>query len=174
MKSSKVGYGRMAQAFHWISTVIILLMWPMGLYMNRVAVGDTQVMLYQIHVGLGLLLLVMTVARVIWRFFEPTPAMPAKLSLVQKRTIKIVRIFTYFVMLLLTFSGVGILLVNGMSLLPGNIVPDVIKDGPAMGMHVIAYRLMLLLLIMHIAGIARYQMRYGDVMGRMGINLSNG
>jgi cytochrome b561 len=73
MKSTLSTYGRIAQAFHWLSTFFILAMLPLGLAMTRLAEGPVKTFLYQAHVGLGLLVLVLTAARILWRFIEPTP-----------------------------------------------------------------------------------------------------
>lgn len=170
MKSNLSGYGRIAQAFHWLSAFLILAMLPMGLAMTRLAEGPAKIFLYQAHVGLGLLVLGLTTARIIWRFIEPTPAAPAGLSPLHKFGFKATHFLLYFLLVVLLFSGVGMLLLSGLSLSPASVLPQAITpDLPPVFAHRLVARVYILLLLAHLGGVLLHQFTASRVMGRMGM-----
>jgi cytochrome b561 len=170
MKSTLSTYGRIAQAFHWLSAFFILAMLPLGLAMTRLAEGPSKTFLYQAHVGLGLLVLVLTTARIFWRFIEPTPEAPAGLSPLHKFGFKAIHFLLYFVLAVLLFSGVGVLLLSGLGLSPASVLPEAIaSDLPPVFIHRIAARIYILLLLAHLGGVLLHQFTASRVMERMGI-----
>jgi cytochrome b561 len=170
MKSTLSTYGRMAQAFHWLSAFFILAMLPLGLTMTRLAEGSSKTFLYQAHVGLGLLVLVLTAARIFWRLIEPTPETPASLSPLHKFGFKAIHFLLYFGLVVLLFSGVGILSLSGLSLSPANVLPEAITpDLPPVSVHRIAAQIYILLLLAHLGGVLLHQFTASKVMERMGI-----
>ena len=65
MQESKAGYSGIAQATHWLSALLILTMIPLGLIMTGIESDSGQQSLYQVHVGLGLVVLVLTATRLV-------------------------------------------------------------------------------------------------------------
>lgn len=59
-------YGRVAQLFHWLSMLLIVGLAIGGTIMTRLDGGAQQSQMYQLHVTVGLVVLLLTVARVIW------------------------------------------------------------------------------------------------------------
>lgn len=170
MKSNLSGYGRIAQAFHWLSAFLILAMLPLGLVMTRLAEGAAKTFLYQAHVGLGLLVLGLTAARIVWRFVEPTPEAPAGLSPLHKFGFKTVHFLLYLMLVVLLFSGVGMLLLSGLSLSPAGVLPQAVApDLPPVFVHRIVARIYMLLLLAHLGGVLLHQFTAVRVMGRMGM-----
>lgn len=74
LKSTATGYGYISIALHWLMAVGIYYMFGLGLYMIELTYYDSW---YHgslaFHKGLGILLALALVARVIWRIFEPSP-----------------------------------------------------------------------------------------------------
>ena len=72
---SSQSYSYTAIAFHWLTAVIMIGMLGLGFYMTEL--GDDKISLkfslYQWHKSFGILVLLMTVARLGWRFFNPPP-----------------------------------------------------------------------------------------------------
>jgi cytochrome b561 len=170
MKSTAMSYGKVAQLLHWVSTFFILLMIPMGLAMTRMATGSTQINLYRMHVAIGLLVLLLTVVRIIWRIIEPSPAIPAHIKGVRRLAFSGIHIFQYLVLVLILISGMGILLVSGLGLSPASVLPEAINAClPPVRAHTALSIVFVLLLLAHVGGMIEYQVSHGDTLGRMNL-----
>ncbi len=75
LRSSHLTYGTLARGLHWVSAGLVVVLIALGLTVTRINSGDNTT-LYRIHVTLGLLIAVLTIVRVIWRFTEPSPVPP--------------------------------------------------------------------------------------------------
>lgn len=174
MRSTNAAYGRVAQLFHWAGTLVIVLLIPLGMVMVRLGAGDTKTMLYGVHIALGLLIAVLTVARLIWRFTDPTPATPPGMSKGRRLAFHGVHILLYVLLFPLIASGIGMLLTSGLSLWPGAVDPAAISRdlAPRVG-HDIGSKVYLVLVVAHIGGVALYQRLKGDVLSRMGVRIGS-
>lgn len=168
LRSSTAAYGRVAQALHWVTFVLILPLAPMGLIMVGMDDGATRTSLYQAHVFLGLTVAALTVVRAIWRFTEPTPAVPAGITGPHRWLYSGVHLLFYVVLLGLGLSGMGILALSGLT--PFNVAPEAINhDVPPVAGHFLLSRVYIALLVAHLAGVIRYQFFEGNVFARIGL-----
>ena len=171
MKSTAINYGRIAQILHWFSALLILAMIPMGLAMTRMTEGSTQTSLYRAHVGVGLIVLLLTAARIIWRFIDPSPEMPAQITGIRKLAFKGIHILQYVMLVLMLGSGVAILVSSGLGLSPANILPEAISaDLAPVGGHALLSKVFIVLLLAHLGGMIEYQLFHGNTLGRMGVS----
>ena len=176
LKSTQLQYGRMAQIFHWVSAVLIILMMPLGFLMQGASDEATKLFLYQVHAIGGGAVLFLTLLRVGWRWFEPTPDPPADLSPMHQLGLKITHILLYVVLLGLAVSGVGLLLISGLGeILSGavdaSIPADFSQFSPRI-VHGLTARLYIALLLAHVGGVILHQVTKTDVLKRMGWSLS--
>ena len=174
MNKNVINYSRGAQLLHWSNALLIFIMWPLGMMMTRSSDVATKTTLYQVHVAIGLLVLVLTLIRTVWRLTVARPAIPPKLTSVQRRTVMAVHMLQYVALLALTFSGVGMLLASGLGLSITAVSPQLIADGSATTAHHATARIFAVLLVMHIGGVMRYQFTKGDTLGRMGVHTAKG
>lgn len=172
MKSTTFKYGWLAQTFHWLSALLILVMIPIGITMTRIEDGSVKTMLYQAHVGIGLTVLTLTLLRIIWRFVEPAPQVPPGLSPLRRLVRKSINIGQYIVLLALFSSGIASLLASGLSPFPGSVLPAAVDPNliPVIG-HVWLSRIFIALLVAHLAGVIEYQLFTGNGLARMGLAL---
>ena len=76
-RSTALRYGGVAIVLHWTIAAAILFMFWLGPYMADLPETDPfQFPLFQLHKSIGLTILVLTVARALWRFANPVPALP--------------------------------------------------------------------------------------------------
>lgn len=74
MRSTRsAGYSAAAKLFHWITALAVLTTIPVALAMVRVGQGPLQNQLYDLHRSLGVLVLVLMAARLLWRIYRPAP-----------------------------------------------------------------------------------------------------
>ena len=80
MKGTATKYGRLAVSLHWISALLLIALWPMGFSMTRMVEGATKTRLYQAHVAIALLVLLLTAVRIVWHFMDTVPDPPPNLT----------------------------------------------------------------------------------------------
>lgn len=77
-------YGRVAMSLHWLIAAAILALLISGLWMTvAIKVPATQAIAfttYQWHKSLGLTVLVLSLARLLWRFVSPPPPLPESMG----------------------------------------------------------------------------------------------
>ncbi|MCA9954361.1 MAG: cytochrome b/b6 domain-containing protein [Ardenticatenaceae bacterium] len=169
MKGSATNYGRIAQIFHWLSMLLIVGLAIGGTIMTRINNTAQQTQMYKMHVTVGLIVLALTVARVLWIFVDKRPDMPEGMKAAQKTAFSLNHLLLYVVIGLLVASGVGMLLLSGVGLSPANVTPEAIKNVTPRTVHDVVSKLFIFLFFMHLAGVIIYQVREGDTFGRMGI-----
>lgn len=163
------GYNRVAQITHWASALLILSMLGIGLAMTRIGEGGTQDSLYNVHVGIGLATLVLTAVRLIALVVHRWPAPPPGLSSANERAFIGTHVLLYILLVSLLASGIAMLALSGLSLVPGSIVPADVENVPPRMAHDLLSKVFIALLLVHVAGVVRYQMGKGDTLGRMGV-----
>jgi cytochrome b561 len=77
IRNTTSSWGSVARAFHWILGLTIIGMLAYGWWMNHIPARPDRLFYRSIHADIGYLLLVLTALRLIWRAFNPTPALPA-------------------------------------------------------------------------------------------------
>lgn len=75
LKDSSAGYGLISIIVHWLSALLILFLFGLGIYMTGLGYYDDW---YHkgpaLHISLGLIVLLLMLTRVTWRLLNPTPA----------------------------------------------------------------------------------------------------
>jgi len=70
-------YTIVAITLHWVMAIAIIGMIFGGWYMSDLPDGAPgQYFLYQMHKSIGITILLLTVARILWRVMNPPPALP--------------------------------------------------------------------------------------------------
>jgi len=122
LKDSSNGYGLVSILIHWISAVLILFLFGLGVYMVDLTYYDDW---YhkgpELHVSLGLLVLLIMLVRIVWRIINPTPIdLPAKP--VQQKTAKLVKLALYLFIFVVITSGYLITTAEGQAASMFNII----------------------------------------------------
>jgi len=80
-RNNALRYGRVAIAFHWAIAAAILFMFWLGPYMVSLPETDPwQFPLFQLHKSIGLTILALSLARLVWRLINPLPALPSRMA----------------------------------------------------------------------------------------------
>ena len=75
-----MGFGTVARLFHWITVVLVALMIPVGIVMTQDVPKSVQDPLFILHKGLGPIVLVVVLLRLLWRAFHPAPPLAGERS----------------------------------------------------------------------------------------------
>src|SRR4051794_37712555 len=69
-------YGRGAMAFHWLLAVALTVSFNVGLYMHSLPFSPLRLKLFNWHKWAGITILLLSAARLLWRFAHRPPALP--------------------------------------------------------------------------------------------------
>lgn len=106
MSASPQRYTAVAITLHWVIAISIVGMIFGGWYMTDLPDGAPgQYALYQFHKSLGITILLLTVARIIWRVMNPPPALPEDMNGLEKTASHLVHIGFYGLMIILPLTG---------------------------------------------------------------------
>ncbi|MDJ1160127.1 cytochrome b [Chelatococcus sp. SYSU_G07232] len=178
LRGSGSRWGPIAQAFHWISALLVVGLLVVGFVMTRWRFDlATTFELYQAHKSYGLLALMLVLARLAWRGFDQVPAPPASMRPLERRLARIVHAALYVLLVALPVSGWLMASASPLRLptRPFNLfaMPDLVPPGPVLFarlrlLHVILSDLLVAALALHVAGALKHHFRdRDDVLRRM-------
>ncbi len=106
MFNSETRYGAVAMTLHWLIAFAIIGMLVGGKYMHGLPNSDpNKFLLYQLHKSTGITILALTVARIVWRFAGPVPALPATMATWERWVAHLSHFVLYALMILIPLSG---------------------------------------------------------------------
>jgi Prokaryotic cytochrome b561 len=79
-RNSSTQWGWPAKLLHWIGAVMILLLLVHGWWMTHLKPRPERLANYAGHSALGYDLLAILILRLLWRWFNPVPELPAELE----------------------------------------------------------------------------------------------
>jgi len=106
-------YGSISKIFHWLSAAVLVFQIPLGFYLVDMDFSEKRLTIESIHVTLGLAIFYLTIFRLIYKTFNPTPALENSIFPGQKIIAKLNHIFLYVAILTITISGALKKLYNG-------------------------------------------------------------
>lgn len=105
-RNSGVRYGLVAETFHWIIAIGIIVQLCVGLYMTSLPRSDPmQFTLVQLHKAGGLTILWLSLLRLGWRLINPIPPLPAGMGLVMRGLAHFSHFLLYILMIGIPLSG---------------------------------------------------------------------
>ena len=183
LKNSVARYTGVAIALHWLIALLIISLLVVGKFMTSLDEADPlRFSLTQWHKSFGITILLLTVARIIWRLSHKPPALPDNIRGWQKFSSGLTHFLLYFLMLGLPISGW--IMVSASPLNISTILFEVIPlpHLPLLAsmankaqiselfheVHAISSGIMIALLVLHIGAALMHQFVHRDlVMERM-------
>ncbi len=99
-------YTSVAITLHWLIALAIVGMIFGGWYMSDLPDGAPgQYFLYQMHKSVGITILLLTIARIIWRGMNPPPPLPDDMNGLEKTASHLVHLGFYGLMIALPLTG---------------------------------------------------------------------
>lgn len=172
-------YTPAARRFHWWTVALLLIQVPVGLYMtyrgNTLNLWDGLTdALYSSHKALGLLILVLVIARLVYRFTHGAPADEPTITWWQKAAAHVTHWSLYLLLILVPIVGwLGISLygarsVFGVITIPGLMPQDQDAATQVFTLHKYLAYLIVALVGMHVGGaLFHYVIRKDGVLARM-------
>ncbi len=99
-------YSTPSRLFHWGMAILILATIPAGLLMVQSGIGRSlQNALFLYHKNVGVLLLLLVAARLIWRWRHPAPALPGALPDWQAKVARLTHGLLYALLFVVPVAG---------------------------------------------------------------------
>jgi cytochrome b561 len=171
-------YGRVARLFHWTIAILILAAIPLGLICGAIGqkaadprLAELRSVLLFWHKSIGVTVLVLAVARILWRLGHKPPALPTHMPNGERLLAKAVHCLLYIVMVGMPITGIMLTQATGFPVrwfglwtLPDVVHPDrtipmmermEVKLSLILHERIIAYTLFAMLAL-HIAGLLKH------------------
>jgi cytochrome b561 len=75
LRNSPAAYGAAALAFHWMSALLVITSWLLGTLRDNIPKGGLRASADFVHISAGQLIVLLLIARLVWRAIDPPPAM---------------------------------------------------------------------------------------------------
>jgi cytochrome b561 len=172
-------YRRTARVLHWLTVALVAVQLPVGLYMtyrgNTLNVFDKLTgALYNGHKLVGVTILLVVLWRLAYRLTRGAPADEPTIAPWQRLVSRLNHWGMYVLLICVPVAGyVGISLfpaldIFGLFSLPGVVAPDKEAAKTAFFVHGLLARLLVLLILVHVAAaLFHYFVRKDNVLGRM-------
>ena len=105
MHNTDSQFGSVAKCFHWSIVLLLLCSYTFEQFMHGLPDGALKWQFYDLHKSTGITILFVTFARLVWRSFNPAPALPMAMPTSQKKTAKVSHIMLYACVLIMPVSG---------------------------------------------------------------------
>ena len=105
LTNSLTEYGSISKIFHWLSAAVLLIQIPLGFYLVDLDFSEKRLTIESIHIILGLSMFYLTVLRLIYKLFNPTPSLRNNIFPGQKLIAKLNHFLLYLSILIITISG---------------------------------------------------------------------
>jgi cytochrome b561 len=147
---------------HWVSFLLIAALVPTGKILHETTVVSEKMMLYRVHIIVGLVVFLMSIYRSFLFFTEPRPpCLDMGLTLHNNLVLWVQRLF-YVALLTLGVSGLIVIFTTGISeaVLQNNVnaLPQKV-DSEVFEAHEFMGNLLIVLFVAHVGGVALYYFR---------------
>lgn len=105
LHNTETGYGSVNKAFHWLMALMIICLLAVGIWMTDLENGPTKFQVYGVHKAIGILVLVLAVARGLWRLRQVMPKLPDAMPVWQKKAAEYAHVALYVAMFAMPLSG---------------------------------------------------------------------
>jgi cytochrome b561 len=172
-------YSGTARGFHWWTVAFVVLQVPLGIYMsyrgNVQGIFDaTTNFLYSSHKTIGLIILFLVIARLIYRIAHGAPRDEPTITTLQKGASHATHWLLYLLLLVVPILGyLGVALYPSLGLfgvvdLPGLVAPNQDAAATVFFYHFLGAIVLVLLIGVHVSGaLFHYLIRKDGVLARM-------
>lgn len=105
MDNKADSYGFVLKFIHWTTALLILGLLFAGFYMTVLPFGDTKLQIYMLHKSFGLLVLLLVVFRILWKFLTPKVKHLETHKSWERVLARLTHFFLYFALFAMPLSG---------------------------------------------------------------------
>jgi len=104
-RNSTTDWGWPAKILHWVGAVMILLLLVHGWWMTHMTPRPDRLANYAWHSAMGYDLLVLLILRLLWRWLNPSPELPAELQRWERVGARVSHVALYVLMFVVSLTG---------------------------------------------------------------------
>jgi cytochrome b561 len=167
-------YDPVAQLLHWGMALAMIALWIVGQTLESLPKGPLRSDIIGMHKSVGVLVLVLAVVRLGWRFLHPAPALPATMNAREMLAARLGHAALYGLMILMPIDGILLSQSGGRAVaMFGLPLPTLVeKSEPLHELFEAGHGLMgwvlALVLVVHVAAALHHHFRLkDDVLRRM-------
>ncbi|PCI57642.1 MAG: cytochrome b [Gammaproteobacteria bacterium] len=106
MNNTQTNYGYVSIFFHWLSALSIFTLFGLGYYMVELTYyHEWYKTAPELHKSIGVLLFVIMVVRLVWRYKQVTPAHLTSHSTLERKAGKLIHSILYLLIFIIMISG---------------------------------------------------------------------
>lgn len=105
LKNANERWGAVSQSFHWLIVVLLLAQGVVGLLMGDMARGPDKIAIYAFHKSVGITILALALARLLWRLYAGRPAPVSGMPPWQDRMASLMHGALYVMLFAVPISG---------------------------------------------------------------------
>src|SRR6476646_2443080 len=105
LRNTATGWGWPAKLLHWIGAIAILILLGHGWWMTHMTPRPERLANYAWHAALGYDFFLLLVLRILWRWFNPAPVLPAGTKRWEDIAARLGHLGLYLLMLATTVVG---------------------------------------------------------------------
>lgn len=164
VKSADRRYSVGAMVFHWVIAIAVIVNWRFAEAAEHAASREAAGAIMANHKALGITILVLSVARLLWRLSHKTPPFPAKMAGWEKALARTTHVIFYVMLIGLPIggwlatsyfgAGVDVWGIFTLPALPVGIDPEAGKS--IAGLHGTGGEIMIYLIGLHILGALKH------------------
>ncbi len=161
--STVLRYPAPAIVLHWLVALLVFVAFPLGVYMHELPVSPDKLKLYSYHKWIGITILMLAAARVMWRTTYTPPPLPASMAQWQHWVAHIVHGLLYVLLLAIPLSGWLMSSAKGFQTVWFGVLPlpDLVGKDKALGellanFHQILNFSLLVLVFLHVAAALKH------------------
>lgn len=99
-------YTTTAIVFHWLVAILVLTMICLGFYMEGIPKGNAdRALFFNIHKSIGVTTALIVIARLLWRWKNPAPALPSSMPAWEIQASRISHALLYMCIIVMPLSG---------------------------------------------------------------------
>jgi cytochrome b561 len=168
-------YGSVAISLHWIVAALILFNLAFGLYLVGLPLSPQKLRYFSYHKWIGVTVLLLCTARLLWRLSHPAPALPATMPTWERRAAHVSHALLYVLFFAAPLSGWLFSSANGFQTVYLGVVPipdllgknKEVADVLKIAHHWINYTLAAVIAVHAAAALKHHFIDRDDVLVRM-------
>lgn len=156
-------YGAVAQAAHWLTALLLVGSFTVGLYMVGLKMSPDKLRLFSYHKWIGVTILAVVLLRLAWRAFHAPPPLPGSMPGWERGAARFTHWMLYALLLAVPLSGWLMSSAKGFQTVWFGVLPlpDLLSKNPDLGealetVHYAFNKTLLVLIGLHVAAALKH------------------
>lgn len=174
LRNTPDSFGLITRIIHWTMALLIIGMLALGLRISGMEPGLANLWLYGLHKSIGLIILSLVVIRIGWHAISPPPAPTGPPSAWSQRLARFSHLAIYALLIVIPLSGWAASSASGLDVMLFDrwVIPPIAPvseawENAGWAVHGIATKLLIGLLLLHVAGALKREMEGDGTLTRM-------